>query len=51
MDEQEYIDPFEQLATAWDELKKAMWNEFESSRIGKFMFRIADKLNTWLEDK
>ena len=49
MDDNEIIDPFEQLATAWDEFKKAMRNEFESSRIGKFMFWLADKLNTWLE--
>lgn len=49
MEDQEIIDPFEQLATAWDEFKKALWNEFESSKIGKFMFRLADKLVAWIE--
>lgn len=49
MDDQEFIDPFEQLATAWDEFKKAMWDEFINSKIGKFMIRIADKLEAVLE--
>ena len=49
MDDQELIDPFEQLATAWDEFKKALWNEFESSKIGIFMIWLADKLSAWIE--
>lgn len=51
MDDQELIDPFEQLATAWDEFKKALWNEFESSKIGMFMIWLADKLAAFLERK
>ena len=49
MEDQEINDPFEQLATAWDEFKKAMWHEFESSKIGKSTIWLADKLAAWLE--
>ena len=49
MDDPEIIDPFEQLAEAWDEFKEAMWNEFINSKMGKFMIRIADKLEAFLE--
>ena len=51
MEDQEIIDPFEQLATARAEFKKTMWNEFESSKIGKFIIRLADKLEAFLERK
>ena len=49
MEDQEFTDPYEQLATAWDEFKQAMWDEFINSKIGKFMIRIADKLEAFLE--
>lgn len=49
MEDQEYTDPYEQLATAWDEFKKAMWDEFIKSKLGKLMIRIADKLEAFLE--
>lgn len=38
-----------QLMSAWYRFKKELWDEFKKSRIGKFMFWLADKLNTWLE--
>ena len=43
------LDHYAQLATAWDEFKKAMRDEFTNSKIGKFMIRLADKLEAWLE--
>ena len=43
------INPFERLATAWNEFKQAMWYEFENSKIGKFTIRLADKLMAWVE--
>lgn len=49
MDDQEFTDPYEQLAIAWDEFKKAMWDEFINSKIGKLMIRTADKLEALLE--
>ena len=38
-----------QLAAAWDEFKKEVWDEFTNSKTGKFVIRIADKLTEWLE--
>ena len=49
MEDQEFTDPYEQLATAWDEFKKAMWDEFINSKFGKFMIWLADKLEAFLE--
>lgn len=49
MDDQEIIDPYEQLSEAWDDFKIAMWEEFADSRFGQFMIRLADKLVAWLE--
>ena len=43
------LSEMEQFTSAWYRFKKAMWNEFESSKVGKFVFWLADKLNTWLE--
>lgn len=49
MDEQEIIDPYEQLAEAWDNLKAAFLEAFVDSKLGRFMFWLADKLAEWLE--
>ena len=49
MEDKEITDPFEQLAIAWDEFKKVIWDEFTKSKIGKFMIRFADYLDEWIE--
>ena len=49
MDDNEIIDPYEQLAEAWDNLKSAFVELFVDSKMGQFMFRLADKLVAWLE--
>lgn len=45
------IDPFEQLAEAWDNFKAAFLEVFVDSKIGRFMFGLADKLVAFLERK
>lgn len=49
MDDPEIIDPFEQLAEAWDNFKAAFLEAFVDSKLGRFMFGLADKLVEWLE--
>ena len=49
MDDQEYIDQFEQLAEAWDNFKAAFLEVFVDSKFGRFMFWLADKLVELLE--
>lgn len=49
MDEQNTIDPFEQLAEAWDNFKAAFLEMFVDSKLGRFMFWLADKLVELLE--
>ena len=38
-----------QFTSAWYRFKKALWDEFINSKIGKFMIRLADRLAAWLE--
>lgn len=40
---------FLQLTSAWYRFKIAMWDVFSQSKVGKFMFWIADKLEAFLE--
>lgn len=40
---------YARLGIAWDVFKQSMWDEFIKSKLGKFMIRIADKLEAWLE--
>ena len=40
-----------QFASAWYRFKKALWDEFINSKIGKFMIWLADKLEAFLERK
>lgn len=49
MDDQEIIDPFEQLAEAWDNFKAAFSELFVDSKFGQFIFWLADRLAAWLE--
>lgn len=49
MDEQEIIEPYEQLAEEWENLKEAFPEEFVDSKLGRFMFWLADKLVELLE--
>ena len=38
-----------QLTSTWYRFKKALWDAFINSKIGKAMIRLADKLAAWLE--
>ena len=38
-----------QFTSAWYRFKKALWDKFINSKIGKAMIRLADKLAAWLE--
>ena len=43
------LDEYARLGIAWDVFKQSLWVEFEKSRLGKFIIRLADKLAAWLE--
>lgn len=38
-----------QFMSAWYRFKKALWDAFINSKIGKAMIRLADQLAAWLE--
>ena len=40
---------FLQLTSAWYRFKKALWDAFSQSKVGKFIIQLADKLEAWLE--
>ena len=42
------LDEYGQLGFVWDVFKLKMWDEFINSKFGKFMIRLADKLEAWL---
>ena len=43
------LDEYAQLGIAWDVFKQTLWDEFKKSKIGKFIIRLADRLEAWLE--
>ena len=45
----ESLDEYAQLGFAWDVFKQTLWDEFKKSKIRKFMIRLADKFEAWLE--
>ena len=38
-----------QLTSAWYRFKKALWDAFSQSKVGKFMIHLAANLSAWLE--
>ena len=44
----QYLSEMEQFTSAWYRFKKALWDEFTKSKVGKFVFWLADKLDTFL---
>ena len=44
----QYLSEMEQFTSAWYRFKKALWDEFKKSKIGKFMIWLADKLAAFL---